>query len=816
MKRKRVNNQGSTLLTVVIILAFIGILGSLMLSVTMTNLQMKMLERKSKENFYTCETTLDEIRAGLYEITVEETKLIYENEILAKFTDYIGETEENINRILKNKVSVAVIKKLGNTSAYDAELLAGELVDPNYDVFNTYLTPVPGTGNITRDYSIGEMNIISETKVIDGINLVNVSIIVPQVDVTLTKNDFESRIITDIIIDLPDYSFEDGIQTSVYKMEHPYKDYALIADGRITSDNDIGQGDSGINTINGSVYAGDGITVGSHNKEYHKLFINGANIVTREDISVIDTGKLTIKGTTKTDPDTGLPIDVPALVWAYDIVTDTVSTVGPSFTKPTTLHIDGISLIKDDLTLDAPYSDVKLDGAYVGYSATSTSLGSSIIVNGISSALNMYNLESLILAGRAHVSVDDNTGSTEKVTDIITGESLGVKSNQKAYLIPGKFITGINHNPVTSEDISNYDIPTVDFASMDSAVDIDYTNYVSNTSPLRPFKFASKQTVEGDKATILYYYYLAFISGKLADQYLMEYMAYPGNEGILDRMYPFSVKEILLPGDLVDMSKEVKTVGNMTSYKAGGDGIKKIEIHPGISSTYVNDEEANEFIRNSKLDHLVYQNSALDDIYTVADINSLYSKISHLLSLENSRVYKETDEVVASTVFSSGVDAFLFQDYPVVEYNGGPINTLGPKTEGKIIIVNGKATINYDFTGLMVVYGDVEISDNVEINGMIVAINKLAEDGTDTGNINVGNNATVNGKLVATGNIGLGSNNVFNSTEALTEDFFINHGGVIKNLFRNLEQVVLYTRTDPADNLVDLSSIIYYSNWSRQ
>ncbi|NLO08600.1 MAG: hypothetical protein GX129_01865, partial [Clostridiales bacterium] len=66
MKIRKLNNQGSTLLTVIIIIAFIGILGSMMLSVTMTNLQMKMIERKSKENFYTCESTLDEMRTRLH------------------------------------------------------------------------------------------------------------------------------------------------------------------------------------------------------------------------------------------------------------------------------------------------------------------------------------------------------------------------------------------------------------------------------------------------------------------------------------------------------------------------------------------------------------------------------------------------------------------------------------------------------------------------------------------------------------------------------------------------------------------------------
>ena len=835
MRRKKLNNQGSTLLTVIILLAFLGILGTMMLSVTMTNLQMKMLERKAKENFYTCEITLDEIRAGLYQLTVEETRNIYENDILANITNHITKNESEMNLYLKDKVALALVKKLGNTEAYnDGQLLAGEAVSPkSMDIFNKYLTLPPVGGGVVLDVRIGDINIISDTELIDEVVKIKKKIRVSDVYVTLTINDLESRICTDIIVDLPDFSFEDGLQTTVYQMEHPYKEYALIADGMIISDNTIGDGATGTNTINGNLYAGDGIMVGSQMSGHHNVVIKGENIVTRGDITVQDTGELLIDGISKEDLDTGLLFNVPASVWADNLIIDTSDPLALG-SIPTTLRINGISLIKDDLTLDAPYSNVILSGAYIGYTSTKSSLGSSLIINGNKSSLDLSGLDSLILAGRAHVSVNDSTESTDKVTDILTGESIAIKSNQKAYLIPGRFIKGrdsegidkfINHNPITKKDVDEYGIPEVDFTSLDPLNDIIYTNYVN---PSNPYKIASKQTVSGgEAATILRYYYLAFESGKQADDYLWRYIHFTGNEGILDNMNPFTIENLTLP-NMNDISKEILVAGNMTSYD--DNATPKIDIHQGISAYSSDDTVVNNIINNYPIGHTAYQNSALKAgliEYTVGNLNSLYSKISHILTLESNRAYKEEDNVVESTVVPSGVD--FLEDWlrlpgnsnPMIEYYGNTIDFYEDKTDSKIIIVNGNVTLNNDFTGLMLVYGDgtdgdnVKIASGVTINGMIVSIDKDVDDGIKSGNINVGNDVNLTGKLVAMGDITLGSNLVFTSSELATNEFFVNQGTILKYIFRNLEQTTQYT-TAEADNLVDLSTMVYYSNWRRQ
>ena len=787
MRIKKLNNQGSTLITVIIILAFIGILGSMMLSVTMTNLQMKMIERKSKENFYSCETTLDEIKTGLQELTAKKIRHIYENDILKNISSYITASDDALNIQLKNMVSLALVKdELGDISSYsDVELLDGNPVEEKSDdIFNDYLTSLPV--NINRSITIGTIGIIPES-----------GIVITDVNVSMTVNGFESIINTDIVIELKDFVFEEGIETIVYQLEQPYKDYALVADKGIRSEQY-----SGTNIINGSVYAGTEIKVAGQLTQNHSVEINGGNIVTRGDISVEDTAGLNIKGS----------------VWADNIRTETAVPIDQLLNKSTNIDIDGICLVKDDLTLNGSYSNVSLRGAYVGYTDTRTSLGSSIIVNGYESSLDLSGLDSLILAGRAHVSVDDNKSGTYNATDILTGESVAIKSNQKAYLIPGRFIVGplrdIYHNPVTHSDKEGNNIPQVDFTSLDPAVEINYPSYLSSSYP---YKIASRQTLEGQEATVLYYYFLGFESGKLADDYLREYIGRDVNS--LDNTEPFRIKSVKPPDST---QKEVLSAGNLMSYDESTD--PKVEIKPGSISVDSSDAEIREAISSFELNNPAYTGYGLKNTDTVGSLDSLYNKITRLLSLDSNRNYNAADQAVRSKIVSSAASdvqqwRLNNSQYEWKDYLDCYDNLIGgfatSQTEGKIISINGDANINKNFTGLMVVNGNVNIADNLIIDGMILAIDSDINDSIEKGNISLGNNIEVTGRLMAMGNINLGTDNTFTASDETLERVFEDQSEVLRIIFRNLDRSVLYTRMDPAEKLVDLSTI-YYRNWRRE
>ena len=62
---RKINNEGSTIITVLVAMALVSVLGVILLFTSYTGFQMKVTERQSKRNFYEAETAMNEIRAGI-------------------------------------------------------------------------------------------------------------------------------------------------------------------------------------------------------------------------------------------------------------------------------------------------------------------------------------------------------------------------------------------------------------------------------------------------------------------------------------------------------------------------------------------------------------------------------------------------------------------------------------------------------------------------------------------------------------------------------------------------------------------------------
>ena len=59
--RKRLNDKGSALVTVIVACAVIGLLAVVSLWASLINYQMKITDTKVKSNFYSAESVLDQI-----------------------------------------------------------------------------------------------------------------------------------------------------------------------------------------------------------------------------------------------------------------------------------------------------------------------------------------------------------------------------------------------------------------------------------------------------------------------------------------------------------------------------------------------------------------------------------------------------------------------------------------------------------------------------------------------------------------------------------------------------------------------------------
>ena len=82
-KNKSMNDKGSALVLVIIAIAFIGTLVAMMIYLVYYNYLMKFTDRSAKDNFYTAESAVAEIKAGI-EQDVSEAMVESYYEVMSK------------------------------------------------------------------------------------------------------------------------------------------------------------------------------------------------------------------------------------------------------------------------------------------------------------------------------------------------------------------------------------------------------------------------------------------------------------------------------------------------------------------------------------------------------------------------------------------------------------------------------------------------------------------------------------------------------------------------------------------------------------
>jgi hypothetical protein len=777
----------------------------------MTNLQMKKIESKSKTNFYSCEVAMEEIRVGVQELTAEKIKTIYQEQVLTDYANTVGLKDETNLKIREEVVKLLMQEMGGLNEAETAPVILNNIESVD-TVFTDYLSPNPVIG--TRTVTIGKLSSTSEAITIHNVNIIYVN------------EGYRTSITSDIRINLPLFNFT-GEDTPVenIRMEQPYKNFALVADGEIRSENF-----TGTSTINGDVYAGgkedpdhssvvNGISVISKDigDTHHSLIMNGDNIITRGNITITNTAQLTIKGNT-----------TKAILWADNLITNTNNLYPSNSTKKTTFDMEGICFIKDDLVLNGRNSEAKLSGAYVGYTGKHTVKGSAIMVNGSGSRLDLTGLSDLILAGRSHIDVDNTKADQGSDTDILTGESLGFKSNQRAYLIPDRFIGGIFHNPVTEADIGTP--PTLPLVTIvEDGTGIDYQQYV----PVgKLYKIAAKQSGIGGMATTLRYYYLNFTNGKKADDFLRDFML--KQPGKLNELSPFELDYIKLPVTSGPDSVRIASVGNLMYYELNG-AQKEVKQKEGLSSSLefaddISDTPLDEYISSLQLSGTIYNDTAIKAgiNYSVGMLSTLFSRISHLLSLEDAdKIYDESDEAVKYTTVESGVAQISSLDIETLKNNSEFFeeyrketgyfewNKSDPNWQA-FVLVDGDVTIdtNSKFHGILIATGKIVIKQGASVNGLVVSLG----DGGTHKDIVLEDSVIVNGRLITGGDIMLG-NNCFIQTDAAMEtqlaDIFNKDAVILSKLFKNVDYSVNVSTSSEISNFVDLSNMIIYENWRK-
>lgn len=651
---KKLDNRGSGIVTVLVAMLLIASLGTVLLSASLAGMRLKAAERRSGENFYDAETAMSEIRAGVQEAVTESIADAYE-QVLVEYNSSM-----NAETAFRDKFEGALFsweyatgqKLFSSQSLFSAAALESFVTVPDgADV------TVKGLGTVV----IASAPLTDENGnniFIDGVEqYIDTSVTLKGVSVQYICDGYESNVASDIVITLPDFDYT--------LTEYPITgvpEFALIADTALTQN----EGGSAELSISGSAYAGRIDLTNSGNT----LTVSGGTLICGGDVSVSGTG---FGGGTR------FVVANTAALWANSIAVDS------------SVSLSGETYVANDLDLAGRGARAVLSGRYYGFgnSADDADKSSAIVINGQGTRLDMSDLKTLMLAGTSFI--DAGTA------DVGMGQSVSVRSDQLAYLIPDGCIyykdgSGKNvyvSNPYT---FSGSTAPTW-YLDADAVADAGLSAYIGSTADVK-FIYS---TIASTLSKIVYFY-IDFGSRADANAYFQRY--FENNSGDIERY--LAVYSSGIAAAQVNM-----TGGTSYDYDSGANGeLTLLDDYGKTLSGYA--------------DNLSESYSNLTVTLSAIKTSSAASPYEYVMNTD------KLGAVAADMIFRAGDgDAVgvicTHASCRVSDYDGY-----------SVIIATGNVTVDKDFTGLIIARGTVTMnaslySDPEKITEALSAKNTAGE-----------------------------------------------------------------------------------------
>jgi len=787
--RKR-RNSGSSIVIVIIAMAMIGILATTLLWMSYVNYKIKVNDIRNKNSFYSAETVMEQIVAGLQKETSDSVAVAYQ-EVLSNWETL--ENETNRYSTFASMYLDTLVKHLRDSEKGDGYY--------GRDILEGYVdTTIWKNVNQTAwDNGTDEAD-AAKAPVMELVN--GNSLILRNVFVSYTEGDRLSIVSTDLCLDVPEIVFtQSGSIDDLY-------DYLLIGNQGISLTKGSGQV-----TGDGSIYAGidettakGGIVI---NPASSLAINNGRYVISKGEIDVVGPG-------------------------AGFIVRDARETGSSVYAKSLDLQSGMISLdsktyIANDLTLSGNGSKATLTKEYYGYgtsvatglegSQTDQENSSAIIINGQNSTVDMSGVNTLMLAGRAYIGtnttkkeLDQNTAAAvedagkKNEKAVLMGESITVKGGQIAYLVPTECLgvyngeTLIGQNPLTQDQAVKMQAYKDQYGK--EFREVDFTRPVSRLGgeSLASFGVADMDHIRkvstqyvggGTESKSLTYYYLVMDADYVA-KYYQTYYKQDNNKETIDNYFKKYATGGILLGDYTSEQNSYTILGNaLVSDVLSQSGVSLLASKENATSAMTPAEAA--------------QKSA--------DIANVYKGLTTNLSEDgaSASTFQNVFESVIKKEITTKQEDGSEKKEPIQEYlvDNGTGGTMEFTTEDglKGIITTGNYTLSSATGGasnirLIVSLGDIVIDRN--FTGLAIAKGTITIDG-----------ATHNGAASLKRNK-MELYKVLNATTGVEGDtitpmaFFVNGE-------TSLADGVQEASTDDAGNLnIDYTEIVRYMNWEKR
>ncbi len=827
-KRFLHDSRGSAIVIVIIAMAMIGILVSSILWSAYMNYMIKMNDIKNKESFYSAETVMEQIVAGLQHEASAAITLSYQ-EVMQNWNpngtqDMVVEGEKDRSSRFAISYLSILIRSLMDTSDSVPSEANVPLTSKKYYYDRDKLRAFIDDSLFARMDNQEEWNgIDTETKKVNIMEIVDDSILILRnIRVVFTDDKgYVSIINTDICIDVPELVFyQNPSIDSLY-------DYVLVGNTGV----EVAK-NSGDSVVYGGIYAGveaesgtGGLVVNSGSN----LRVEGARyVISKGDISVEPVASLIVNSSMPGNSNSKFVSEV----YADSLNVDSG-----------TLSLDSKTYVADDLILSGTGSKVTLMREYYGYGISQLTSeeeikageSSAILINGKDATVDLSKVTRLLLAGRAYIGQKSLGGSSilpesESKQPILMGESIAVKGNQIAYLVPAECIgtldgkTAIGQNPLNGEMVSLMEDYKAQYGVDFKEVDVNKPVYKLGNKTLSDFGvdendfrkiYTQYNSADSENKTLLYYYLV--LEKDNAAEYFAQYYNFNANKEAIDSYFGKYASGGIILGDYESPNTQYTILGNSLvsvippgSITSDGDVTLLASLQqPTPEEGEMDENNYSEISDNiSKMENAKSEDEVINQSI---EYEKAYTALTTNLTIDGSG-FAQNQNVFNSIIYEKDLRNYL----------------KGPDGNGGTIVVkvqNGTKEIKAVLTN----QNDYVVNDS-DIR-LVVAIAKN-EDGTGGGNVKISKD--FNGLVIAQGTITIDSNVKINETKYNNSDirreiyavlngsisetttktpisFFVNGGGTLS------EEVTGSAKVDENGVLnVDLSEIVRYMNWIKK
>lgn len=736
---KKLHNDGSTLITVLVAVSFLVILATMIISVSSVSLKMKQTEYVMKKNFYSDELVLDDVYNGIGEVTSDCLSEAYV-EILSNVEDGSGTGLYDTQEEAYKAFSELFMKKLTADTNYPVRVCdASPATDTLRVLLQSYLTKTETNAQIVKykETKIVPVSAVDTTPF--QYRFEDVVVKYMALDEAGAATGYEASITTDIVVEVPYINF--------FQDSSRILDYALVGNQGIYFTN-------ADRNVQGNVYAGSSDSEPDTNKVMYRntdvfgglnFYQSKANF---ESTYLITKGDMNIRFS---DVAVGNPSSqANTQVWAESLRT-VESQNRSDAVEPSTVDIKGNTYIANDLELNARESDVKLAGTYYGYNngiyetleksnlagsyvSTGHTQSSAMMINGTKSTLDLSGLTTMVLAGVAYMDLDSNAYSAVppagnggnlagKIEEYATGESLALKTNQYMYLAPSVCLK--TSNPVkTAEELADSEVWIADANWFGTTA-----GYVNPSEPV-----ISKVVTNRTTGVAYTYYFLNFIDGKKeAYANLVLNMIDPVDNlddmdsdvrtkygyDLIDSMQwgeIWDIKQYLMGVALNAATNSTVTIADETTATIYSRGALASVTTTTLGSQMIDEDNGLSLDQVVKVEQNVYKH--YEWLYKCLDPQEQFSLTSP--SIPNCTVTDAQAPISVYADLSSIVD-------------NGPGTTYRCNGSYRTYIKPGDFTLtDADFKGIIICNGDVTIANGASAEGLVIATGRIYVNGTGT------------------------------------------------------------------------------------